>query len=537
MSIDYKKKKCLIVDDFHEFRSSLRFMLQSFGAVSIDGANSAESALNLIQNKSFDLILCDYNLGYNQKDGQQILEEIKQRELIKLSTVFIMITAENTTEMIMGVVEYYPDDYLIKPFTKEILRTRIERAIRKKSDFELVESAVQNKEYHHAIELCEQQIMKNPPNVYEYMKLEGELCLQSGDYDRAKELYQSVLAVREIPWAQIGLGRVLFYKEEYAEAREIFGALIQENHMNIVAYDWLAKTHLKLDASAEAQNILQEAVDISPKSVTRQKTLGEVSFQNNDLQSSEKAFKTAIEYGKYSYFKSPSIYTGLAKVLINKKEPEKAVSVLNDIQREFQGDSDAAFQAAAMKGAVYQSMGKKEESKRFLQEATRFFIDSDKSISADIVMDVAKSCFEIGEKESGLKLIQEVIRNNHEDDSVLEKVQSVFNGANLSEEGTRFIASTRKEVVQINNQGVKLVEEGKLDEAIDCFEKAAQQLPGNKTILANTARALLMQIQKSGKDMTMQRRAKGYISNLQKIDPEYKKIPNLLELYEKLSLS
>lgn len=535
MSIDYKKKNFLIIDDFREFRSSLRFMLQSFGAVSIDGENSGESALNLIKNKSYDVILCDYNLGYNQKDGQQILEEIKHRELIKLSTIFIMVTAENTTEMIMGVVEYYPDDYLIKPFTKEVLKTRIERAFRKKSDFELVESAVQRKDYRLAIDLCEKQVAKNPPNVFEYMKLKGELCLQSGDYDRALELYEGVLAVREIPWAQLGLGRVFFYQEHYASARDVFSALIQENNRHIVAYDWLARTHLKMNGSTEAQNILQEAVQISPKSVIRQKTLGEVSLQNHDLQIAEKAFKTAIAFGKYSYFKSPSVYTGLAKVFINKNEPEKAVFVLNDIEKEFQGDSAAAFQAAALKGAAYQAMDRKEESKKFFQEAAHLSMGTDKNISSDLVMEVTKACFEIGEKESGLRLIQEVIRNNHEDQSLMGKVQTLFNEANLTDEGARFIASTRKEVIEINNQGVKLVEEGKLAEAVDCFEKAANQLPGSKIILANTSRALLMHIEKNGEDKALLRRAQGYMAELKKIDPENKRIPKLLEIYEKLS--
>jgi DNA-binding response OmpR family regulator len=253
MSIDYKHKKFLLVDDFQEFKVSVRFMLQSFGAVTIDGAGTADSAIAMIQIKPYDVILCDYNLGHDQKDGQQILEEIKHRELIKLSTVFIMVTAENTTEMIMGAAEYSPDDYLIKPFAREVLKTRIEKAIRKKNDLERIESAVQKKEYRYAIDLCEEQIKNNPPNLFEYLKLKGELCLSIGDNNRAKEMYEMVLTMRAIPWAKIGLGRVFFYQEKYAEARDIFSSLVEENKMQIVAYDWLAKTLIKLNSPEEAR--------------------------------------------------------------------------------------------------------------------------------------------------------------------------------------------------------------------------------------------------------------------------------------------
>jgi tetratricopeptide (TPR) repeat protein len=535
MSFDFKRKKFLVIDDFHEFRAAIRYMLQSFGVVSIDNAYSGESAIDQIQNNAYDVILCDYNLGENKKDGQQILEEIKHRDLIKLSTVFIMITAENKTEMIMGVAEYYPDDYLMKPFTRDVLRARIEKAFRKKNDLELVETAIQRKEYRHAIKLCEEQITKHRPNLFEYMKLKGELYLKISDYPRARELYEEVLSIREIPWAKIGLGRVFFHQEEYSQARDIFSYLVEENKRNIAAYDWLANTLLKLNFTEEARTILQDAVTISPKSVNRQKQLGEIALQINDYAISEMAFKSAIEFGRHSCFKSPTVYTGLAKALVGMKEPEKAISILNTIQKDFQGSPEAVFQAAAMKGVVYKMMNKTEESKQYFQEATELFKSSGKNIPEEVIVDLAKSCLEVGEQESGIQFLKEVIRNNHEDEDLLRKIQTIFNETNLTDEGSRLIASTRKEIIQINNQGVKLVEEGKFSEAMDCFEKAALSLPGNKIIIANTAQTILMALEKTGQDKSLLSRAKDYLDRLQEIDPNYKKIPILLEKHKNLS--
>jgi len=535
MSINYKYKKFLVVDDFQEFRTSIRSILMSFGAENIDGTGTAESAIAMIQAKPYDVILCDYNLGHNQKDGQQILEEVKHRDLIKLSTVFIMVTAENTPEMVMGAAEYTPDDYLIKPFAREVLKTRIDKAIRKKYDLELIETAVKKKEYRHAIDLCDEQIKKNPPNLFEYLKLKGELCLSIADYDRAKEVYENVLMMRTIPWAKTGLGRVLFHQGRYLEASDIFSALIEENKMNVLAYDWLAKTMVKLNSTEEAQNILLDAIAISPKSISRQKQLGEIALQLNDYEVSEKAFKSAIEVGKHSYLKSPTVYTGLAKAFIGKNEPENALPVLNEINKDFKESPEAAFQAATMKGVVFQTLNKPKESKQSFQEANELFKISGKNIPEEVIVDLAKACLEVGEKESGLELIKEVIRNNHEDEELLQKVQTICNEANMSAEGSRLINSTRKEIIQINNQGVKLVEEGKLSEAMECFEQAARSLPGNKIILANTAQTLLMFMKKTGKDPTLLLRAKDYLARLQKIDPNYKKIPVLLEMHEGLS--
>jgi tetratricopeptide (TPR) repeat protein len=535
MSIDYRKKKFLIIDDFHDFRTSLRYMMESFGVVAIDGVGNAEVALNFIESRSYDVILCDYNLGVNQKDGQQILEEIKFRELIKLSTVFIMISAENMAERIMGVVEHYPDDYLIKPFTKEVLKSRIDRAILKKEDFEIVESAVQKKEYLKAVALCDQQIQKNPPNLYEYKKLKGELFLKSEDYRQAQKLYEEVLAIRDLPWAQFGLGRALYYLEEYGKAREKFSALIQENNMHVVAYDWLAKTLVKMDAPAEAESILQEAIEISPKSLPRQRILGEIAFDNKNLPVSERAFKAAIEYGKNSCFKTPEVYTRLAKVLVEKNEPERGLAILKEVIEEFQENQNTAFEAMVTSGDIYRMMDKVPEAQKSLKAATRLYMQSEKQIPASQLLETVRLCFTVMEKESGLNLVQEVIRNNHEDELMLKEVQSLFDEFGLTEEGTHLIESVRKEVAQINNKGVKLVESGQLKEAIESFEEAAQKLPGNKTILANTARALLLYVQKNGTDKALLNRAMKYITSLQKVDPEYQRIPVLLALHEEMS--
>jgi FimV-like protein len=531
---DFRHKKFLVVDDFAEFRKSLRFMLQTFGASFIDEAGSAVSAISQIEIKPYDIILCDYNLGNNFKDGQQVFEEIRHRNLIKFSTVFIMITAENTQSMIMGVVEYHPDDYLVKPFTKEMLKTRIDRALKKKNDFEGIESAVRNGAYHYAIELCEQQIQSNPQNRFEYLKVQGELLLQTGEYASARSLYEKVLAEREIPWAKIGLGKACFHEEDYINAGEIFSSVIANNRMIIEAYDWLARTLMKSGEIDKAQAVLQTAVGISPKSAVRQNMLGDVSFQNNDFDVSENAFRASISHGRNSCLKSPSSYTGLVRSLISKDQNEATLPVLQDIKSEFKGSINANFQAAALKSMVLKKLNRDDDALKAAREASELFSMTEECPPDDIVLDLAKTCIELGDKEKGLSYIQELVKNNHDDTSILQKAQNVFHDLGMEEEGIRLISLTKKEVIQINNDGVRLVEEGKLDEAIASFEKAVSSMPGNKIIAANTAQAILMFVQRNGRNEGMLIKAKNHLDRLRKLDSGYQKIPRLTDMYERL---
>ena len=119
--------RILIVDDFADFRRGMRKILESIGVKFIDEAEDGENAVKSMKRQAYDIVLCDYNLGFDKKDGQQVLEEAKHLGLIRYSSIFIMLTAENTMPMVMGAVEYQPDDYLIKPITKDILKTRMEK--------------------------------------------------------------------------------------------------------------------------------------------------------------------------------------------------------------------------------------------------------------------------------------------------------------------------------------------------------------------------------------------------------------------------
>ncbi|HHJ80906.1 MAG TPA: response regulator, partial [Candidatus Tenderia electrophaga] len=128
-----KGKKILIIDDFAEMRSNLRNMLIPFDGSDISTAGNGDDAIAHISQNIYDIILCDYNLGEG-KDGQQVLEEAKLRGQLPYSTVFLMVTAESTTFMVMGALEHQPDDYLTKPFNASILQKRLKKALDKKSN-------------------------------------------------------------------------------------------------------------------------------------------------------------------------------------------------------------------------------------------------------------------------------------------------------------------------------------------------------------------------------------------------------------------
>ena len=97
----WNQKTFLIVDDFSDFRSSVRSMLRELGVKAVDTADTGEEALKMCAQKRYDFILHDFNLGDGKKNGQQVLEDLMTDRLISHESVFVMVTAENSQAMVM----------------------------------------------------------------------------------------------------------------------------------------------------------------------------------------------------------------------------------------------------------------------------------------------------------------------------------------------------------------------------------------------------------------------------------------------------
>ncbi|MET0859256.1 MAG: response regulator, partial [Telluria sp.] len=145
-NVDWADKNYLVVDDFIGIRQLLRESLRNLGAKNIDQASSGGEAIALLARIRYDVVLCDYNLGEG-KNGQQVLEEARLRNLLMPSSVWMMVSAEKSVESVMGAAEHQPDAYLIKPITEGVLLTRLNRVWHKKQVFKMIDLAFSEKDY------------------------------------------------------------------------------------------------------------------------------------------------------------------------------------------------------------------------------------------------------------------------------------------------------------------------------------------------------------------------------------------------------
>ena len=63
--------------------------------------------------------------GSEGQDGQQLLEDLRHHKLIPPWAIFIMLTSEGAYDKVVSAAELQPTDYILKPFTAEVLNQRI----------------------------------------------------------------------------------------------------------------------------------------------------------------------------------------------------------------------------------------------------------------------------------------------------------------------------------------------------------------------------------------------------------------------------
>jgi len=120
-----KETKILIIDDFTSLRQIVAKQLKELGFSNITEAEDIRKAWELINNANppFGLILSDWNMpGGN---GIDLLKRIRSDDRNK-KTPFIMMTTESETSKIINAVMEGSNNFIVKPFNLEILKTKLE---------------------------------------------------------------------------------------------------------------------------------------------------------------------------------------------------------------------------------------------------------------------------------------------------------------------------------------------------------------------------------------------------------------------------
>lgn len=119
-------RKALVVDDSRAIRMILGKTLKELGYEVREAANGRE-ALDVIavEKNAVTLVLADWNMP--EINGLELLKRLRQNPDLA-SLVVVMVTTETEMDQMVEALDAGANEYVMKPFTKEILVEKLQLA-------------------------------------------------------------------------------------------------------------------------------------------------------------------------------------------------------------------------------------------------------------------------------------------------------------------------------------------------------------------------------------------------------------------------
>lgn len=115
--------RALIVDDSRAMRTMIGRMVAEFGFTVLQAGHGKEAMAQLEQNGKPDVMLLDWNMP--EMNGFEVLLAVRG-DPRWADLPIIMVTTETEMAQVAKAIEHGVSEYVMKPFTKDVLQSKLE---------------------------------------------------------------------------------------------------------------------------------------------------------------------------------------------------------------------------------------------------------------------------------------------------------------------------------------------------------------------------------------------------------------------------
>lgn len=522
-----RRSEVLLIEDFEAMRSVLKGLLLRCGTQHVDTARDGREAAAMLSAKSYDIVMCDYNLG-DGKNGQQLLEEARHKGWVSPAAVWLMITAEKTSIMVSAAAEDAPDDYLLKPITESILQTRLLKLVERKSALAGVATAMKAQDWRKALALCNELIAGGTKSLAEVLRLQALMHQKLDDWPKARGVYEGVLQRGPIAWAKLGLAQVLLHDGDQAGAQALLQDTVREHPQYLEAYDELAAVLANQGKGQQQIALLERAVNLSPNSAHRQSKLGVAALANGQHDVASRAFSKAIKLTEHSALEDLEPFLGMARMQTEAGAPGEARKLLATMNQRYDSH-DCQLLGKAETVRALQASGDKAGAAQLAAELVALSADETSPGAADIALRIAETLIESQQGDEANRLLQHVARNNYDDDRLLSRTQRAFERMGLGAAGGEFAAAARREATHAMKDGMRMMAEGDPQAALESLRGAKISMPRNARVLLNFAAVAMTVLQRHGRSPALETEMRQAIATAQALKPGDARAADLLQ--------
>ena len=473
-AIEYDKLRVLLIDSSGNMRSTIKSMLESLGFSQVRAMTISERVLEVVANEEFDIILLGHNI-HDRYSGLQLLEEARFKGLIKPTCSWVLMSSDASQESVLFAIEVQPDEVLIKPFSMEELRHRLDHLCLRRAALQPIEKMIERNAPNRAIKLCDSLLAKSDPNYDRAQMIKGRLLMETEQYDKAEPIFEHYYWEGKDIRQGYYLAECQFLMGKLEQSRELLETLLKSHPLLIPAYDLLARVYEALGDLDQAQHHLKQATIRSPLTIQRQLELGRIATHTKQLDLAEQAYRKSISLGERSCQAVPESFLCLANVQrlqmedsADRAKQDAITSIdrlLAQAKRKFSGNPQVKLASELLMAQVFEDAGDQERAAGCLD-------------SAQVIAD-----------EEGL--LQEIDQIRQE---VLAEAPPRIQAKPVSSEAQEEDVAQQQDPAmsaKVNRIGVRNYLAGKPGQAIRYFGMAFEHDNGNVSALLNLAQLFL----------------------------------------------
>tara|TARA_R110002153_G_scaffold113667_4_gene256035 strand:- start:4434 stop:6080 length:1647 start_codon:yes stop_codon:yes gene_type:complete len=489
----------LIIDAQALVHTVIRGALLDAGIKQVKSAHNAYSALRLCQTTRFDMVLIAFDVK-SDKDGFNLLEEMKYKGYITKTTCVIFLSADTSQGLVNCVVEMEPTDFWVKPLDRSKVIKRIYHILTIEKKLYALRYYFDQSEYPKVIYYAERQLEDPSLTMYypHINRLIGKSLFNIKEYQAAQEFYQKLAKSYSYAWVQLGLAGTLLKQNKIDEATELTTELLKRDDTKFATYDLLAEYHIDNEDYQQGYEIIQEATKLAPRSIERNTKSWNLARLNHDKVGQYLATKNIAKYAKNSIHDSPDLQLNvirsgldLAATLSDTESDKVLVNTEKSIERlkqDFGATSDLADQLTIIEVRRLNLRQNKKQAEQVMLEHSR--ASALKNFEDNL--DKVKAFHEVGLWEQSMRLLEQM-KDDVENDSFTGKVLSEY-----LEQESKERQDIRYSPKELGEMASAYYKNKRYKPAYNLLCQAAQLSPNNPNITITLLKVLAILAEEDG---------------------------------------
>ncbi len=414
----------LIVDRSGASRLELRSLVTDLGAAQVIDADGIEPALLTLRMQPVHLIVTEYTLG-DGDTAQTLMERLREANLLPLSTMFVVISADRSSRSVAAVAEFGPDAYLIKPLVRHDARMRLARASHRKRALHALHGLVETDRLDEAAAEALRVGEQRPPLRSEALRLVTERLMSAGRFDAAETLVRAALQRHRYPWALYRLAELRFHASRHEDAARLLNGLIEHHPDHLAAYELLARIREMRGQFDAALECLDQVAGRSVHTLQRLRRTGALARRAGDLRRAESSYTQVMQRTRGESVGSVEDTVNLVQVLMARGKAEEAERVAREQTRRSGNHPDALVAEAMLVFARTRRGGRRDDLMAAMDAVVGAVETGIDELSMSLGLQVLENCAEESLRAAGYRCALAMVRSRRADRPVLNRLRAL----------------------------------------------------------------------------------------------------------------